>query len=84
MFGPHETVNLSDATSELSHVCSNVWVLMVLDACTSPQKQSGPRADFTGAAAVGAYRILTISACRLGKKSYSEWKFTKSFAEFMT
>ena len=26
---------------------------------------------------------MTISACRQGKESYCEWKFTKSFAEFM-
>ena len=39
--------------------------------------------DFTGAAAVGAFKTVTISACRLGKKAYCAWKFTKSFAEFM-
>ncbi len=84
MFGPHTSVNLSDACWELSHACPNVWVLMLLDACASPE-QSRPRAlhDFTGAAAVGAFKTVTISACRQGKKTYSAWKFTKSFAEFM-
>ncbi len=66
LFGLHNTVNLSYESSELSRECSNVWVLMVIDACASPQQQSGPREDFTGAAAVGAYKTVTISACRLG------------------
>ncbi len=66
LFGPHHTVNLSYESSELSRECPKVWVLMVIDACTLPQQQSGPRADFTGAAAAGAYKTVTISACRLG------------------
>ena len=84
MFGPHATVNLSDASCELSRAYANVWVLMVLDACASPEPP-GPRAlnDFTGAAAVGAFKTVTISACRLGQIAYDEWEFTKSFAEFM-
>ena len=83
MFGPHTTVNLSDASCELSRAYANVWVLMVLDACALPEPP-GPKAlvNFT-AAPVGAFKTVTLSACRLGKKTYCAWKFTKSFAEFM-
>jgi hypothetical protein len=38
--------------------------------------------DFT-AAPVGAFKTVTISACRLGKKTYNAWKFSESFAELM-
>ena len=83
MFGPHTAVNLSDACCDLSRAFPNVWVLMVLDACALPEPP-GPKVlvDFT-AAPVGAFKTVTISACRLGKKTFCSWKFTKSFAEFM-
>ncbi len=87
IFGPYCQVNLSCAISDLSRECSNVWVLMVFDACaTAVQSSADSRMfiDFTGAAAVGTYKTVTIAACRLGNKAFSSWQFTKSFAEFMT
>ena len=83
MFGPHTTVNLSDASCELSRAYANVWVLMVLDACALPEPP-GPKAllNFT-AAPVGAFKTVTLSACRLGQQAYGSWNFTKSFADFM-
>ena len=64
-FGDEDYVNLSAECSALSKKFSNLWILLIFDACSAAQNV-GPRTDFTGAAAAGAYKTVTISACRLG------------------
>ena len=81
-FGEDDYVNLSLECSALSKKFANIWIFLIFDACTVAQP-IGQRVDFTGAAAAATYKTVTLSACRLGQKAYSEWKFTQSFAEFM-
>ncbi len=81
-FGDNDSVNLSVECSALSSKFSNLWILLIFDACAVAQPV-GSRLDFTGAAEVATYKTVTLSACRLGQKAYSQWKFTKSFADFM-
>jgi hypothetical protein len=67
MFGPHETVNLTESFAELHRKCGNVWVQMSMDACRSPEPLDGRAlADFSGAASKGQYKTIAISACRPG------------------
>jgi hypothetical protein len=81
-FEDEDYVNLSAECSALSKKFSNLWILLIFDACTVAQNV-GPRTDFTGAAAVATYKTVTLSACRLGQKAYNQWNFTKSFADFV-
>ncbi len=64
-FRDESIVNLSEECSVLSKRFSNLWILLIFDACAVAQPV-GPRVDFTGAAAVATYKTVTLSACRLG------------------
>ena len=64
-FGDEEDVNLSAECSALSKKFSNLWILLIFDACTVAQPVDA-RLDITGAAPVGAFKTVTLSACRLG------------------
>jgi hypothetical protein len=64
-FADQDFLNLSVECSSLSRKFSNIWILLIFDACTVSQ-QVGPRADFTGAASVATYKTVTLTACRLG------------------
>ena len=64
-FGYEDYVNLSAECSALSRQCSNLWILLIFDACTVAQPVDA-RLDIIGAAPVGAFKTVTLSACRLG------------------
>ncbi len=64
-FADNDCVNLSLECSALSSKFSNLWILLIFDACTVAQPV-GARLDFTGAAEVATYKTVTLSACRLG------------------
>ena len=51
-FGDDDNVNLSLECCALSKKFSNLWVFLIFDAWSTPLP-AGPRANLTGAAAVG-------------------------------